>query len=809
MKNQLIIKILLTVIVVITLFVFRSTTHSLDSSISESFNKIAGEKKPDSNIVIIHISSNDIEQLGPWPLKRSYYALLINNLEKYNVKKIGLEIFLSSKFVSQAVYDNVLQKEITKVNNLVLSSVAGSIEEINDSFRTDSLSFPTPKLIDENIITGHTNIIRNDGIIIPLEILNQEALEKSFSSQISGYTSSSTKQIKINFISFWNKFTNYSLIEFFELVQLNDPILNKLKDKTVLIGVSDPQLSSIIETIYDETIPGVALHAFAIDNLINERYFITIFYNFSIFFFIFLNVVLLYLFRNKHLTLSYFIIIISASLLIFFILNRFFYIELAYSLLIIPVLFLYFIDSYFKIIENKNRIVGFYNESELLKNLLKEKEKELILLQQELNLGSSHNTTEVLSKIKELKNDIEKLKDNEDDQKASDQFQKIEESNFYGLVFRSSKMNDVIDMIKKSAPTDATVLITGESGTGKELAARAIHKLSKRSNNNFVAVNCAALTESLLESELFGHVKGSFTGAISDKSGKFESANNGTIFLDEIGETSENFQVKLLRVLQSGEYDKVGSEKTSITNVRVISATNKDLKELVKENKFREDLFYRLNVINIHLPPLRNRREDIESITKYFLDSEDKKYQISVAALKALNEYNWKGNVRELESVIKRAKVFCDSAERNLIQLNDLPDEIIKNSKISFEDLVLESLRNKQFSHSSINETAKELGNVNRTLVSENYRGISLKILVENNFDIIKSAKIISNSTQEEIVEKIKLKLETWIGNITKDVDATSGLQFNDVKNKLSSKYKNLPQKFHQYLDEVIRYNIK
>lgn len=345
MKNQLIIKILLTVIVVITLFVFRSTTHSLDSSISESFNKIAGEIKPDSNIVILHISSDDIEQLGPWPLKRSYYALLINNLKKYNVKKIGLEIFLSSKFVSQAVYDNVLQKEITRVNNIVLSSVAGSIEEVNDSFRTDSLSFPTPKLIDENIITGHTNIIRNDGVIIPLEILNQKYIEKSFSSQISGYPSSSTKQIKINFISSWNKFTNYSLIEFFELVQLNDSILNKLKDKTVLIGVSDPQLSSIIETAYDETIPGVALHAFAIDNLINERYFITIFYNYSIIFFILFNVVLLYIFRNIHLTLSSFIIIISASLLIFFILNRFFYIELAYSFLILPVLFLYFIDQ--------------------------------------------------------------------------------------------------------------------------------------------------------------------------------------------------------------------------------------------------------------------------------------------------------------------------------------------------------------------------------------------------------------------------------------------------------------------------------
>lgn len=161
-----------------------------------------------------------------------------------------------------------------------------------------------------------------------------------------------------------------------------------------------------------------------------------------------------------------------------------------------------------------------------------------------------------------------------------------DENVFQGLVYKSNAINNVVELIKKSAPTDATILVTGESGTGKELVARAIHNLSKRNNENFIAINCAALTESLLESELFGHVKGSFTGAVVDKAGKFELANNGTIFLDEIGETSENFQVKLLRVLQSGEYDKVGSTSTSRANVRVIAATNKDLKQLVKEKCF-------------------------------------------------------------------------------------------------------------------------------------------------------------------------------------------------------------------------------
>ena len=359
MKKQSVSKILLTVFIVILLIIFRSEIQSIDSTISESFNKIAGETAPDSSIVIIHITSEDIEQLGPWPLKRSYYALLINNLKKYEVKKIGLEIFLSSKFVSQAVYDNVLQKEILKANNLVLSSVAGSIDVYNNFFKTDSLSLPSPKLLKESIVTGHTNIIRNNGVIIPLEIHNQHSIEKSFSRQLSDKSESSNAKIKINFISSWKKFTNYSLIEFFDLVQSNDPILENLRNKIVIIGVSDPQLSSIIGTRHDETIPGAALHAFALDNLLNQRYFNTSYYDHSIFLFLACILFLLYLFRIKLFTLNHFILISSAVLLLLFILNRFFFIELAYSFILLPILVIFLIDFYYKIVENKNQIIGF------------------------------------------------------------------------------------------------------------------------------------------------------------------------------------------------------------------------------------------------------------------------------------------------------------------------------------------------------------------------------------------------------------------------------------------------------------------
>lgn len=810
MKNRLLIKIGLVVIAIGLLFVFHKITDSVDSFMSEKLKTISGESDPDSNIVIIEINSADIEQIGPWPIKRSYYALLIQNLNRYKVKIIGLEVFLSTKFATQSIYDNVLIKEIEKSNNIVLSSLAGSITEKGNLFTTDSFSLPSPKLLDDKIKTGHINYLKDSGIIIPLKLYNQNVGEKSFCIQLTGKNQNNyPDKIKLNFISSWNKFKHYSLVEFFQLVQENDFELEYLNNKTILVGVSDPQLSSLIKTPFDDEMPGIALHAFALDNLLNNRYYNTSFVFISKIFFTSIILLLAWIFFSRKIKYHWYAVVLLGYFVMIFIVNKYFNLELSTSMFLIPLIILILIDLYFALIDNQTKLVDYYNEAAILNNLLGEKEKELNGLQKELNISDDKSSSQLLNKIRELKNDIERLKENEDDKKAIEINNLNDENVFQGLVYKSNAINNVVELIKKSAPTDATILVTGESGTGKELVARAIHNLSKRNNENFIAINCAALTESLLESELFGHVKGSFTGAVVDKAGKFELANNGTIFLDEIGETSENFQVKLLRVLQSGEYDKVGSTSTSRANVRVIAATNKDLKQLVKEKMFREDLFYRLNVFDIHIPSLKDRKEDIVPITNFYLHSDKKKYQISIAALKALNEYNWNGNVRELESVIKRAKVFCDATNRTMIELNDLPDELVKSVKLNFEDLVIESLRNKRFSHSSINETAKELGNVNRTIISENFRGLSLKYFVECKYDMNTAAIYIAGTDDDEVVDKITTKLETWITNIKKDVDEYKTEDFEKIKSKLNSKYKNLPQRFHLYLDEVIKHLIK
>ncbi len=250
---------------------------------------------------------------------------------------------------------------------------------------------------------------------------------------------------------------------------------------------------------------------------------------------------------------------------------------------------------------------------------------------------------------------------------------------FNNIIGSSPAMNLVFERMSRIVKTDSTVLVTGESGTGKELVARALHYNGTRRERPFVAVNCSAIPEMLLESELFGHVRGSFTGAIKDKPGKFEAANHGTIFLDEIGTLPLHLQAKMLRVLQEHEVERVGSNKPVKLHVRVISATNSDLEDLVKRGEFREDLFYRLNVIPLHLPPLRERQQDIMYLTAFFLEKQCRLMGRTVCtihkqALEALERYSWPGNVRELENLIERMIALTDS---NCITLDDVPAKII------------------------------------------------------------------------------------------------------------------------------------
>ncbi len=296
--------------------------------------------------------------------------------------------------------------------------------------------------------------------------------------------------------------------------------------------------------------------------------------------------------------------------------------------------------------------------------------------------------------------------------------QRLEERyRFENIIAKSPKMQRVVELIKVVAKSNATVLITGDSGTGKELVARAIHSQSYRRDKPFIAVSCAALPESLLESELFGHEKGAFTGAYAQKKGKFEAANRGTLFLDEIGEMSANIQVHLLRVLEEKEFTRVGGNELIKVDVRVISATNKDLKKAVANGEFREDLYYRLNVVTIELPPLRERKEDIPLLAQHFLkkfavENQKEITDFSPEATDFLLKYDWPGNVRELENAIERAVIL---AKDSCIDIADLPQE---NRLLAHSPPRGESLREVEKNHilNVLNETGGNYSEAARIL---------------------------------------------------------------------------------------------
>lgn len=326
----------------------------------------------------------------------------------------------------------------------------------------------------------------------------------------------------------------------------------------------------------------------------------------------------------------------------------------------------------------------------------------------------------------------------------ADYYAKLQDSFAEAIIGEARGMIEVFTLISQVASSGATVLITGEPGTGKELVARAIHKLSGRSGELFVPINCAALTETLLESEMFGHEKGSFTGAMATKKGLFEIASGGTLFLDEIGEISKLFQVKLLRVLQEREFKRVGGTKNIPTDARIIAATNKEIAREVQRGEFRQDLYYRLNVFPIHIPPLRERREDIPLLAAYFARKFAAKMKKNLSgfnesALNLLIKYPWPGNVRELENVIERAVIIenadtitqgsLKSISAGTVNLADDSDNFFadydyKTAKGLFDRRYIEKLL--QICSGNVSEAARRMG-MHRTSVHEMIRKLDIK----------------------------------------------------------------------------------
>ncbi|HED07447.1 MAG TPA: CHASE2 domain-containing protein, partial [Ignavibacteria bacterium] len=273
-SSKQVVKRIVIILSILFLVFYKSTGSSIDNTVGSIFNEARGEVQPDTNIILITITADDISQIGPWPIKRSYYALLINSLSKLKVKKIGLEVFLTAKFATQTLYDKLLVKEAEKSGNVVFSALAGGISEKDKKFTTDSLSFPSPKLLNEDLKIGHINYINQGGIQIPIQIKKDNEKVTAFSAELAGddFYSTAPAKIEVNFTSSWKKFKRYSLLEFYRLVVAKSDKLKSFKNKRILIGITDPQIAGHLESPFDNKMPGLAVHAFALENLLDKSY---------------------------------------------------------------------------------------------------------------------------------------------------------------------------------------------------------------------------------------------------------------------------------------------------------------------------------------------------------------------------------------------------------------------------------------------------------------------------------------------------------------------------------------------------------
>ncbi|MCZ6777133.1 MAG: sigma 54-interacting transcriptional regulator [Ignavibacteria bacterium] len=822
-----------TIITTVLVALLNRPIASVEDQITILKYELRGARQADTNIVIVYIDSDAIETLG-WPIRRNFYALMVRALTDLGVKAIGIHAYFAHPVPEYPEYDDLLANVVASAGNVVLPSNFGFIARIDtvgegkspevhtQYFVGKELRLPLAKLRMPAAGIGHENFTdEND---VPVFIRAGDSLVPSFGAEIlrvfaGEHFMHSQNVVRLNFPGRMSSFATYPFLEVlksydaYQADGVTSVPVTHLKDKLVLVGVIADGYSKFFNTPVDPRFPGTSLHAVFLDNSLRagflsvaDDWFV---YSLCVALGVLCAAVILFLPAsfNKVVAFGLLILVVIASFSVF--------VSAAYLLPVSPLVMVGLVSS-ISTLFYRHRITSeqvgiLQEEKESILVQLHDKEAKLAVLERELldveTRRSNDRTDELLEEIRRYKDEIRALSSKADDMieyQPSEGETDALVTEFEGIVYeKNGKMRPVIDFVKKITNNDAPVLILGESGTGKELIARAIHTRSDRGSGPLVALNCGALSENLLESELFGHEKGAFTGAVKEKAGRFEIANGGTIFLDEIGEVSERFQVKLLRVLQEAEFERVGGTRTMRVNVRVLAATNKDLREQVNIKQFREDLYYRLNVLTVVLPPLRERRQDIGILTNHFLAREDGNMCVSKNVMEALRGYSWRGNIRELESVMKRAVLLARADGRQMISMKDLTEEISAtlHGVVPIEDQILGSLREKAFSRSSISDTAEELGGLNRGTVAEYLRGQCFQAFTEQGFDLEKAVKQISLSSDDAVNDRVRKKMREYLTNISEAIDTSQPWEV--VKASLKPKTKNLPQRYHTCLVQV------
>jgi len=817
----------------------------LTDSTSSLLFRLRGKRDLSENIIICYIGEKEIDNLNGWPISRDYYGYFLHKLSRSRTKSIGIDILFNQSDLRYPEYDSTFASIIGSSSAIVLPMVFEDIEDVVDDVENDlaipmgiNANYPIPSLKQNASTIGFSNFGDSKNLIkIPFIVKSEGDTLLSFGAELARlYLGWNADYILYkNFIVFedstgldhrialdengycrlnhFGDLNNFSSISFLELLKLNENEgFNSLfNNKLVILTVVSPGIASVKTTPFSQILPASLVHATLAENLIESNFvkLIPLYLHLLIIAIMALLGFIIWQFNrndiiailNIAIIASYFACAILA-LKLFSVLLPLFY-PLASFLLTSIILAVK--RSHTRFVQEQSIMTMLNDQIDSKEIELSEARKKLQHLKGQLkNESKISENTRLLSEQREKA--IHRLEKELLDLRAYSFEEKVNiDATFKDIIYsNNSKMANVLELVAKVSYDDIPVLIIGETGTGKEMIARAIHHTSRRQKTPFVAVNCGALSETLLESELFGHEKGSFTGAASRRRGRFELANGGTIFLDEITETNAAFQAKLLRVLQDNTFERVGGEQTLKVNVRVIAATNKDLKEEMDKMRFRADLFYRLNGFPITIPPLRERIEDIPLLALHFLKkySEDETPAFSGRVMELLQQYQWPGNVRELENIVRRASILAKSDGRNIIKETDLPDEIMMNKSqelyTPLETQILDALRTLEFSHSAISQTAKLLGNKDRGTITEYFRGMCFETLVQCNFDIDQASRLIAGSADKEVIDRVTRKIQSYIDNLKSSVNLDEHLDDSSIYTIPA--FKGLPKNYHQHL---------
>lgn len=845
-KSRLLLHMLIGLIFIVISIIPGGFNKWLDNNFLDILFKIRGSRQLSDRILFIFIGQEDVNQLGNWPLTRDYYAYLTHKLKEAGAKAIGFDILFQNPDREYPEYDQMLSAFFREAGNVCLPMTFERILPIAQNHRTtysgENPDFPFPLLQKAVAGIGFSNF-QSEVVIreVPLIVTHQDCTFLSFgvelarlyldgpeppkiepdkiqifdqSGNLINIPVSISGNIKLNHFGTIHDLKSMSMIDLLKSNKYDSQILDKL----IIVGVTKPGISILKATPLSPILPATLIHATVAENIIMQNYLRNLNQIFTWFILLISALLPLGIWKISHNKLKI-LLIISTPILYWVVVSILFSQKYLIMPLFYPTLAFMIANIPLYLVDRKKHLLKHTSMRNLLQDQVRQKEAELkeakskLMESQRLLLDKDRHSEELLHLADEREKAILKLESELRDLHVYLTPEKpLSLKEFDDIIYsQDSKIREVLDLVDRIRSNDIPVLIIGETGSGKELIARAIHKTSLRKEKQFIAINCGALTETLLESELFGHEKGSFTGAYTRRRGRFEMANGGTIFLDEISETSAAFQAKLLRVLQEGTFERVGGEQTIQVDVRIIAASNQDLSAAIEKGEFRSDLFYRLNGFPIKIPSLRERVNDIPLLSSHFLQKYENSFvnSISDQAMTVLKSHKWPGNVRELENTIRRAAIIARSENRDMIRLTDLPEEIWKESTFDtvnqiyqpFEIQMLEILRSFKFSHAAISKTAKVLGNKDRGTITEHLRGICFKEVVQANYDIFAAAKKMSSSKDEEINKRIENKIRGYINNLYPLPDL-SGLDHSEIS--LLSQFKGLPQKYHPFLIQLI-----